>query len=238
MKFLFTRIIPVLAIIAIGVAGYVYLTRPNMGANPVVANGSTSTTVMEFSTLSSIDDLPSGWWHRKFWTKPAMELSLVDHQGTRALRCETNGGGSIFGRNTDIALADLSILTWDWFVEVPIISDTDEATREGDDHPARLFIAFEDGDAKAHHVEIIWSNQRYAPGDYKYIGEFPHYVANGLNENIGQWHSQSVDLAQIYQDITKRPDSGRLKLISVFCDSDDTGTHSVAYFSDVTLSAR
>ena len=236
LKLLFRGILLFGVIIAAG-WGYFYMTSPDTGANPVTANGD-SAVVMEFSALTGTTDLPDGWWHRKFWRVPAMELSLVEHAGKPALRCETNGGGSIFARNTDIALADLPILTWDWFIEDPIKSDVDEATEEGDDHPARLFLRFENSEAGSHFVEIIWSNQRFAPGDYKIIGAFPHYVANGLDENIGKWHSQSVDLQEIYREISKRDDAARLKMVAVFCDSDNTGTHSVAYFSDVSLKTR
>ena len=84
-------------------------------------------------------------------------------------------------------------------------------------------------------MEIIWSNKKYAPGDYKIIGDFHHYVANGLNENIGKWHSQTVDLRQIYSDIggTGTP---TLQVLGFFCDSDNTGAQSEGFFRDVRLS--
>lgn len=235
LKFI-SRSILFLGTLGIAGWGYLYLNRPDMTSNPVVADDDTA-IVMAFSDLTSTTDLASGWWHRKFLTKPAMELSLVEHVGEKALRCETNGGGSIFGRNTDIAIDELPYLNWDWFVEDPIISNIDEATKEGDDHPARLFLRFEDSQAASHFVEIIWSNQKYAPGDYKIIDNFHHYVANGLQENVGSWNAQTLDLRPIYHKISGQDGAARLKNVAVFCDSDNTGTHSVAYFSDVTLSA-
>lgn len=235
-KFIFRSIL-LLGLLGVAGWGYLSLSRPDMASNPVVANGD-ATVVMNFSDLQSTENLPAGWWHRKFWFKPAMELSLVEHQGVKALRCETNGGGSIFARNTDIGLAELPILTWDWFIQDPIVSDIDEATPEGDDHPARLFLRFEDSELNSHFTEIIWSNQKYSPGDYKIIGDFPHYVANGLDENTGAWHKQNVDLEKVYSDISKSNGAARLKMIAVFCDSDNTGTHSVAYFSDVFVNVR
>ena len=35
------------------------------------------------------------------------------------------------------------MLAWRWYIEVPIRSPLDERTREGDDHPAQLFLRFE-----------------------------------------------------------------------------------------------
>ncbi len=63
-------------------------------------------------------------------------------------------------------------------------------------------------------------------------------MANGLDENVGRWHHQKVDLLKIYRTITKRDDNPRLKTVAIFCDSDNTGGHSVAYFSDVVVGKK
>jgi hypothetical protein len=62
----------------------------------------------------------------------------------------------------------------------------DERTREGNDHPARLFLRFltDRGDKRA--MEVIWGN-RLKPGEYKYIGTFPHFVADAGDERVGHW---------------------------------------------------
>ena len=206
--------------------------------NPLLPDGSARVQVMDFAQDFTIDPLPPGWSHRTFWTKPAMELSQTEKDGVRALRCETNGGGSIFGRATDVPLADYPTLVWDWYVEVPIDSPLDERTEEGDDHPARFYVKFRDTAGEDHAIEIIWSNETYKPGDYKILGDFHHYVANGLDENVGRWWHEEVDLRAIYQKATGRTDNGAITLIAIFCDSDETGTRSAAYFSDVALVKR
>jgi hypothetical protein len=72
-------------------------------------------------------------------------------------------------------------------------------------------------------------------GDYKYINEFPHYVANGGSENVGRWHRESADLMRIYREIWDDPADVRLVEVAIFCDSDETASRSVAYFADVRL---
>jgi len=47
-----------------------------------------------------------------------------------------------------------------------------------------------------------------------------------------------VNLMQIYRDITGRDDFPLLKSIGIFCDSDNTRTRSIAYFSEVEMRAR
>lgn len=40
-------------------------------------------------------------------------------------------------------------------------------------------------------MEIIWGNKLKA-GDYKYIDKFPHYVADGGNDNVGGGARKSI----------------------------------------------
>lgn len=204
-------------------------------ADPVVANGEAEVTVMDFSKPVDIDNLPPGWSHHKFWTRYAMDLTFGEKDGVKAIRAETNGGGSIFGRYTDISLNDYPTLTWNWYVEVPIKSDLDERTPEGDDHPARLFIEFTESEGEPRHMEIVWSNGALKAGEYKYVDDFPHYVANGGDANIKTWHRETVDLLDIYRKIGGKDPAPRITLISIFCDSDETQTRSVAWFGDVKL---
>ena len=113
--------------------------------------------------------------------------------------------------------------------------EVDEATRDGDDHPARLLVEFTDSEGGIHAAEIIWSNARFAPGDYKVIGGLQHLVADGLAANTGKWRQQEVDLQAFYATVTGRRDAGRLTMIGLFCDTDNTGGSSIAYTSDVTV---
>jgi len=80
-------------------------------------------------------------------------------------------------RHVEIDLATYPMLPWRWFIELPIRSPLDERTREGDDHPARLFLRFMTDRGQKRAMEVIWGN-RLRPGDYKYIGSFPHFVAD------------------------------------------------------------
>jgi hypothetical protein len=220
---------------AVGGGLYGYQWWHDQPVNPVTADGGDQVMVMDFSQTVQIEPPAPGWRHRKFWTRPPMTISQTVKDDVAAARFETDASGSIFGRFTDIDLGEYPSLRWTWLVEKPIESDLDERTAGGDDHPARLFIAFDDTDGGRHFMEIIWSNKAFKPGEYKYIGDFPHYVANGGNDNVGRWIEEEVNLLGIYRETTKRSDTPRVRLIAVFCDSDDTKTSSIAYFGKVWL---
>ena len=213
--------------------------NPPAESNPIVAEaGAERVTVLPWNTVGRFSNPDLGWTHKQFWMVQPMALSLVEFDGKRVLKCETNNTASILSRTTDIEVGDYPVLSWDWLVEFPISSDIDEATEAGDDHPARLLLKMEDRAGGEYAFEIIWSNKKYKPGDYKYIGDFAHYVANGLDENTGVWQHQEVNLMQIYRDVFGRDDYPILKSIGVFCDSDNTGSRSVAYFTDVDMLAQ
>jgi len=184
---------------------------------------------MDFAAPPALDVLAAGWTQRKFWTRPAMQLSFGVKDSVLAMRCETKAGGSIFGRWTDLDLAAYPTLTLRWFVETPIASTVDERTSAGDDHPIRWFLAFADSQGQAHHAKTVWGNRRLQRSDWKVLGTFVHFVADGGDANTGQWRDESADLLAIYRKASGRTDSPRLTELALFCDSDDTNGHTIAY---------
>lgn len=185
-----------------------------------------------------VDDLPVGWVHRTFWNVTPTDYKLVDIDARNALHCATDNSGSILARDVSIKLSDFPLLKWQWKIEKPLVSDLDEESQDGDDHPARFFVMFKDADGSRRAAEIIWSNKRFKAGDYKIIHGFYHLVANGLDENIGIWHDETVDLINLYRKLGGTDAQVDLGLLGFFCDSDNTGGSTSAYFSDVRLEVR
>jgi hypothetical protein len=185
------------------------------------ADGGPVATVMDFGQSFPLDPLPSGWWHRKFWTRPSMTMAFAVKDGVPSMRFETHDSASMLFRHVDIDLAAYPMLAWRWYIELPIRSPLDERTREGDDHPARLFLRFMTKRGEKRAMEVIWGN-RLTPGEYKYIGGFPHFVADAGEERVGRWLDERIDLARVYAEIWKDATPAHLVDVAVFCDSDDT----------------
>ena len=137
--------ITALIILAAAAAVAYGVTRPPARVNVLVAGASTSVPVMDFSAPMALDPVPDGWWHRTFWTRRAALFSLADKGGIAALRVSTDNSASMLQRFVDIDLAAYPLLSWRWLIEKPIDSVVDERTDDGDDHPARLYIAFRNG---------------------------------------------------------------------------------------------
>jgi hypothetical protein len=225
------RALAVLAVLVPAACG------PSSGerTNVLTAHGEAEIVVMDFARPMPLDPLPAGWHHRTFWTRGPMTMSFAVKDGVPALRLATRGTASMLFRHVDLDLAAYPILAWRWFVEQPITSEIDERTRAGDDHPARLFLRFRTADGAARNMEIVWGNRVLHRGDYKYIGGFPHYVANGGVENVGRWQRERVDLAAIYRTIWPDNAPAHLTEIALFCDSDETGGATISYVAEVAL---
>ena len=228
------KILLILVLITVAAAVY-WKTRPSPfdTGDPLLASGDSVALLAGLNT----EELPSGWVHRKFMTVSPADYQMVEDDGKSVLRCSTDNSASIFARDTAIPLDTLPMLSWRWKVTQPINSDVDESTHEGDDHPVRFYLTFSNENGERRSMEIIWSNKKYASGDYKIIGNFYHYVANGLNSNVGKWFDQKVDLRQLYKDIGGTG-TATLETLGFFCDSDETATKSEALVSDVVLSAN
>ena len=222
--------------VTMAVAAIAYsVTRPPERRNVLMADGAATVSVMNFVSPIALDPPPAGWWHRTFWTRRAASFSQASKQGVVALKISTDNSASTLIRFVDIELAAYPTLRWRWLVEKSIDSAVDERTDDGDDHPARLFIAFVNAEGERRALEIIWGNRLLGRGDVKYRGSFPHYVANGGNGNVGNWHDERIDLLALFKRLWPDDRPGPVTDIAVFCDSNETGTSSVSYFADIRL---
>jgi len=163
-----------------------------------------------------------------------MTMSFAVKDGVPSMRFKTRDSVSMLFRHVDIDLAANPMLAWRWFIELPISSPLDERTPEGDDHPTRLFLRFLTDRGEKRAMEMIWGN-RLKPGDYKYIGSFPHFVADAGDERVGRWLDERIDLDRVYAEIWKDAAPSHSVDITAFCDSDDTRTASISYFAYVRV---
>ena len=131
-------------------------------------------------------------------------MAFAVKDGVSSMRFATHDSASMLFRHVDIDLAAYPMLAWRWYIELPVLSPLDERTREGDDHPARLFLGFWTDRARggrASAMEVIWGN-RLKPGEYKYIGGFPHFFpADAGEDRSGRWLDEKIDLARVYDEI-------------------------------------
>src|SRR5205814_9182866 len=116
------------------------------------------------------------------------------------MRFETHDSASMLFRHVDSDLGAYPMLAWRWYIELPIRTTLDERTREGDDHPGRLFLRFLADHGEKRAMEVIWGN-RLKPGDYKYIGSSPDFVADAADDRVGHWLDERIDRPVLCRDL-------------------------------------
>ena len=203
-------------------------------------DGSPAFSLMNFEEPILFDPITPGWYHRTFLRHPPMDISFVEKDGHNAIRLDTNDSASMLFRWVDVSLDEYPILSWKWLIEYSLDAEEDERTTAGDDHPARLFLRFTRATGEEHSMEIIWGNRELRRGDWKHLEffglvPFPHFVANGGDENTGRWHTERVSLSELYTTLWGEVAGTRLTEIAIFCDTDETGTKSTAFFADVEV---
>ena len=207
--------------------------------------------VMDFSAPEALDSPGPDWQHKKFFRTTPMSMTLEENSGYHAIRLETEGSGSIWGRHVDIDLGKTPILAWSWKIESHVEVE-DETTTDGDDHPARFFLSFGKPESRGmwgsfrdwvgsiihglpyngRAFEIVWGNN-LGEGKLYYIRNFPHYVKRGGKQNINRWWDEEVDLEKLYHQIWPSEKIPHLVFIGLMNDTEIFGKKAVSYFANV-----
>ena len=75
--------------------------RPRRG-DILKLDGGPVVTVMDFGRSFPFDPLPSGWRHRKFWTRSPMSMAFAVKDGVPSMRFETHDSASMLFHQVDI----------------------------------------------------------------------------------------------------------------------------------------
>ncbi|MGE0173839.1 MAG: DUF3047 domain-containing protein [Oligoflexales bacterium] len=199
------------------------------------ADGQNPLSVMEFTKPISLDPMEPGWFQYEFLWHDPMDIAFERKGGVPAIKLSTKDSASMLFRQVDIDLEEYPELEWKWYVERGINSDAAEGTDEGDDHPARIVVNFETPSEDERFVEIVWGNKIRGPQLLE-VGDYTQYVARGTGDQIGKWHTERVNLLDLYRQIWKTHEEPIvITEIGLSCDSDDTESSSVSYFADLKM---
>jgi hypothetical protein len=200
--------------------------------------------------------IPVEWQLRK-WPGRTRGASAkwIMKDGFDAVRLHSKGVLTFLEKTVDIDIREYPVITWKWRVE-KILEDVDERTKEGDDHPIRLFFVFEPDESQqsiwfrlkrwlyldrihghpfgGRFIEYVWSSHLKSgevindPGKpwQKLI------VIEGGSDNLNKWLSYERNL---YEDFKKSygEEPRRLIFIGVLNDTDQTGQETVSYIADL-----
>ena len=202
---------------------------------------------------------PAPWHHKAFPGKRATRYSLMQHEGRNAMSVEASASASMLRQTVRVAPEDLSLLRFSWKVPA-LIESADLASRERDDSPVRVVLAFE-GDRSRFSMKdtmlselsqaitgepmpyatlmYVWSNQREegAVIPNPRTDRIRKIVLESGPKSLGRWLSYERDIRADYERAFGEA-PGALLGIGIMTDSDNTRSVAQAWYGPVQLVAK
>ena len=234
-----------------------YLTAAlalSLMATSAQADSTENSLITAFSTITSLED---GWEPMEF---PKIDrhsrYQLTDDNGEQVVKATTDNSASGLIARVSVEPGDSLILRWRWKVS-NVYEQGNARKKEGDDYPARIYVAFEfEPDeagfferAKRKTVEVVFGEE--LPGNalnYIWANRLPvgEIIANPFTDttmmvavnsgtaNTGEWVTVERDIVADYRKAFGR-EPPKLVGVAIMSDSDNTGASATAWYGDVSL---
>ena len=218
------------------------------------ADSTENSLITAFSTITSLED---GWEPMEF---PKIDrhsrYQLTDDDGEQVVMASTDNSASGLIARVSVEPGDSLILRWRWKVS-NVYEQGNARKKEGDDYPARIYVAFEfEPDeagfferAKRKTVEVVFGEE--LPGNalnYIWANRLPvgEIIANPFTDttmmvavnsgtaNTGEWVTVERDIVADYRKAFGR-EPPKLVGVAIMSDSDNTGASATAWYGDVSL---
>ena len=216
--------------------------------------------VAEFSSLSATDGIPEHWTEMTFpKIKRRTRYELVRDNGRTVLKAHSRAAASGLIRGMPIDPRRRPWLRWSWRIQ-NTLEKGDVTRKEGDDYPARIYVAFAFEAHKAGWWErlryqaaclgagrelpgtvlnYIWANQ--APEglmvDNPFAPQAKMVVVRSGSQQAGQWMAERLNMVEDYRKAFGRPPPAIIG-VAVMTDTDNTGEEAVAYYGDIVMTAE
>ncbi|TKV68851.1 DUF3047 domain-containing protein [Marinobacter panjinensis] len=226
----------------------------SMSLAQVHADNADNSLITPFSEMTSLED---GWEPLEF---PNIDrhsrYQLVDDNGEQVVEATTDDSASGLIARVSVEPGDSLILRWRWKVS-NVFEQGDARRKDGDDYPARIYVAFEFEPeeagfferARRKAVEVVFGEE--LPGNalnYIWANQLPvgEMVANPFTDTTmmvavnsgadttGSWVTVERDIVADYKEAFGRKPP-KLAGVAIMSDSDNTGESATAWYGDVQL---
>lgn len=210
-----------------------------------------------FSNSIFSGDAPEGWKKLTFPRKNRHTRYTIElEEGNRCLKAESRQSASAIYKEMRADLRQYQVLSWNWKIE-GTLKDGDARHKEGDDFPARIYVAFEFQPEKATALEKLKYKLLHSvygvepPGNaitYIWANKLKknEAIRNAFSENVimvavesgdekaGSWVREERNIYEDYIRLFKE-EPPPLRGFIVMTDSDNTGGGAVAWYDDLML---
>jgi hypothetical protein len=213
-----------------------------------------------FSSGDLTMGLPSDWKPLRFKNiKNHTDYSLVKEDGTLVIKAIAESSASGLTREVRIDPREYPILQWRWKVK-NILKKSDVFRKEGDDYPARIYVAFEyDASSLGFFEKIKFGTAKLLYGRYPPLAAINYIWASkapkGLivpnpytdrammivvesgEEKLNQWVSEERNVEEDYRRVF-RGEPPMISGVAIMTDTDNTGESAIAFYGDILFRKR
>ncbi len=229
---------------------------PGVGAGVALADEA-PIVAGAFSEAGAGGDFPDGWQAMDFARvdRPT-RYELVEEAGQVVLQADSQGSASGLMRSLEVDLGSHPVLAWRWRIE-QVLEKGDVTRREGDDYPARLYVAFGYDPERAGFFERVqYEALRIVYGEYPPVAALNYIWASNspvgtvvpnpysdrawmivVRSGAGQameWVDERRDVAADYRRVFGG-EPPRVSGVAVMTDTDDTGESARSWFGDIVF---
>jgi len=211
--------------------------------------------VGKFSAATVGQDLPDGWKPLTFKKiEKHTTYTLVKDDDAVVVKAVSEASASGLTREMKINPKEYPIVQWRWKI-MNILKKGDVHRKEGDDYPARIYIAFEYEPGKLGFfkkaeflfarllygenlplaaINYIWESKApigtMVPNPY--TGRVVMFVVESGSAKLNQWVSEERN---VYEDYKKAfgEEPPMISGVAIMTDTDNTGESATAYYGDI-----
>lgn len=201
--------------------------------------------------------VPGGWEHRTFPGKTPTRFSATVQEGRQVIEVQADSSASMLRQRVHIEPGNLGLLRFSWRVPA-LIAQADMGSREADDSPVRIVLAFE-GDRSRFSARdamlselartltgeelpyatlmYVWCNQR-SPGtviNSPRTDRIRKLVVESGPQRLDQWLAYERDVRADYERAFGEP-PGALVGVALMTDTDNTRSVARAWYGPMRLS--
>jgi hypothetical protein len=229
-----------------------------MGHPAVLAGSPFLIEAGRFSAEKAGNSLPGQWelFHYKNIERHT-DYRLVEEGGRIVVKAMADASASMLTRKIRIDPKEYPIVQWRWKV-TNILKKGNVYRKDGDDYPARIYIAFKyDSDRLNYSERIKYEVARMLYGEYpplaiinyvwasnaspglmmpnSYTDRAMMVVVESGEKNLNTWVSEERN---IYADYRKafKDEPPMISGVAIMTDTDNTGESATAYYGDILFS--
>jgi hypothetical protein len=185
-------------------------------------------------------DWRAQWREQRLFSRPTV-YRVVQEGEKPVLHAMSNEANSCLLREVDLRTPKLTQLRWRWKVRTPLVGNTSERERHGDDFAARVVVVFETSvlPLRTRAINYVWA--AHLPRETTFPSPYSSNVAmivlqSGAEHAAGLWRSETRDVVADYRRFFGR-EPERISAVGLFVDTDNTKGVAEAWFSDFVLTS-